>query len=136
MEPLLLEQKKSSSCLSCSFILFLLAAGGILVATNPGMGKYQKYGTEALVRYAKENVCIPTSKSLEELVKSQLCNVLLEAGRKEAIPAIIATNTKRDNYLLLSIYRTDLYLYSFETVGILNNFYVYRAKKTPPQAQE
>lgn len=136
MEPLLIEQKKSSSCLSCLSIIFLLVAGGILAATNPGMEKYQKYATEALIRYAKEKVCLPASKSLEELVKSQLCNVLLETGRQEAIPAIIASNTRRDNYLLLSIYRTNLYLYSFETVGILNNFYVYRAKQIPPQGQE
>ncbi|MBD0389868.1 MAG: DUF4359 domain-containing protein, partial [Nostoc sp. C3-bin3] len=51
------------------------------------------------------------------------------------IQEIIARTTERQNYIIFSIYRTDLKIsswipsYKFETVGAFDQFYTYTAEK-------
>jgi len=132
MNPLFLEEKKFVTVLLSLTGGFFLVVGGILMFTNPNSIKYEKFATEELVKYAKENICPAKSANLEEAIKSQVCNVLIDTG-KNKIPKLIASNTLRGNYLLFSIYRTNLYLYQFETIGIFNNFYVIGADKVYDQ---
>ena len=98
-------------------------ASTMLIFTNPSPSKYQEFATQELVRYAKENVCQAQSNSLEEAIKSQVCNVMIDTGRGQ-IPVLIEETTETRNYVLFSLYETDLYLYQFQTIGVFNEFYV------------
>lgn len=128
MNPLFLEERKFPRILLAVSGGFFLIMGIILTLTNPNSTKYEKFATEELVRYAKENICPAQSSNLEEMIKSQVCNLIVDTG-KNKIPHLIASNTKRNNYLLLSLYTTNLYIYQFETIAVFNNFYVINAQK-------
>ncbi len=112
--------------------------GGFMAATNPGKEAYENHATEVLSSYIKEKGC---SELVQKEVPEQIaklvennCVALVNRSRSQ-IQEIIANNTKRQNLLFFSIYRTDLALptslpdYHFETVGAFQNFYIYQTEK-------
>lgn len=119
---------------SAGIIIGVLGAG--LAMTNPGRGAYENYAVEQLTLYLNENLCQELPEQLRQF--SQQCqslgDTLLETARPQ-LRQLLDSNTDRENYLLFSIYRTELALppmvagYEFETLGILNQFYIYRMEK-------
>ncbi|MGF1485507.1 MAG: DUF4359 domain-containing protein [Prochloraceae cyanobacterium] len=126
--------------LSTAIAGFVLAGlGGLMVASNPSREAYETYAAEKLSTYVKDKGCnemvqkeVP--RQIAEVVTNN-CIAIIDKNRSQ-IQEIIANNTKRQNLLFLSIYRTDLSLpaalpdYHFETVGLLQNFYIYQTKKS------
>ena len=123
MNPLAHHQRSSASFLFALGSGLVLTSSLILFVTNPSSQKYEKFATEQLVIYAKENICSPDSDNLEEAIKSQVCNLMIDTGRSQ-IPRLIRETTQRRNYVLFSVYETDLFLYEFEVLGLFNNFYI------------
>ena len=118
--------------------MILAGFGGLMAASNPGKNPYENYATEKLSFYIKDKGCSQLLQKevpdrIAKLVKNN-CISLIDNSRSQ-IQEIIASNTKRQNLLFFSIYRTDLALpaslpdYHFETVGIFNTFYLYQTKK-------
>lgn len=128
MNPLMPKQHNSNSFLFALSSGLILVSSLILILTNPSSKKYEEFATEQLVVYAKENVCSPKSDNLEEAIKSQVCNLMVDTGRSQ-VPRLIQETTQRKNYLLFSVYETDLFVYQFETIGVFNNFYIVDVRK-------
>jgi hypothetical protein len=103
--------------------IMFLGFGLILMLTNPSKSKYEEFATQELVNYLRTNICQANSQQLQEALKSQMCNLMLDTGEKQ-IPKLITKTTERHNYLLLSVYETNLFVYNVETIGIFNNFYI------------
>ncbi len=119
-----------------------VALGGLGVAlalTNPTQSAYEDYAVDKLTEYLKENICQKAPFLLEG------CASTVDAGRSD-IQQIIKGSTQRQDFLLFSIYTSDLSVsrllpsgfsavlsglptYQFETVGVLQSFYTYKAKK-------
>ena len=119
-----------------------VALGGLGVAmalTNPTQLAYEEYAVDKLTEYVKENVC-QKAPFLQEG-----CASTVDAGRSD-IQRIVQSGTQRQDFLLFSIYTTDVSVsqllpagfsavlsklptYQFETVGVLQSFYTYNAKK-------
>jgi hypothetical protein len=111
----------------------LVGLGGFLTITNPSSQAYEQYATERLTLYLKEEGCTQISQQLGGVVQS-FCKSLVDTGRPQ-IQQLIAQQTKRHNYLLFSIYQTELSLpspapsYYFETIGAFENFYTYQVEE-------
>jgi hypothetical protein len=111
----------------------LACLGSVMAMTNPGQGQYEDYATEELTSYLKRSVCTKTAGSVKEALSSG-CKTLVDTGRPH-LEYIIAQTTTRQNYVLFSIYETDLAFnsssvlpsYQFGTVGIFQKFYTYEA---------
>jgi uncharacterized protein YceK len=111
----------------------LAGLGSVMAMTNPGQGDYEKYATEELTSYIKQSVCTKIEGNLKEAASSG-CKTLVDTGRPH-LEYIIAQTTTRQNFLIFSIYETDLALnsasalpsYQFGTVGVLQKFYTYEA---------
>ena len=112
--------------------------GVSMANTNPSQTAYEKYATQRLSEYIKDNVCDKPKGILDNLpikIDSQ-CDKLLDSANPQ-IQEIIAKTTKRQNFIIFSIYHTDLKLesfpfipgYKFESVGAFNNFYIYNAQQ-------
>ena len=91
--------------------------------TNPNQKQYEEFAEEKLSLYAKENLCQAGASGLDQVVKSQVCHMMVEAGKGQ-IPRVVRETTQKRDYMVLSIYETNLYLYKFRTIGVFNNFYV------------
>ena len=117
-----------------SISLFILAGLGIAMATtNPDSSTYEEYAAEQLTTYLKKDVCSQVPKAFEALVQAS-CASLIDSNRPQ-IKQIIVRSTQRQNFILFSIYRTNLSistvvpLYRFQTVGMMQNFYTYSAEQ-------
>ena len=110
--------------------LGLILSGSILVITNPGQINYEEYASERLNIYLKQDVCPQIAHKLRNP-----CRILVDFARPQ-LNSAIANQTQRTNFLLFSIYETDLSIpsalpdYHFETLGIFDKFYTYCAESS------
>lgn len=113
--------------------LVLTAIGVAMAITNPDRSTYEEYAVEQLTTYLTDDVCTQVPKAFESLIHNS-CAAIVDSSRPQ-IQQIISKTTQRQNFILFSIYRTDLSIspaipfYRFQTVGILQNFYTYSAEK-------
>ncbi|HAC62164.1 MAG TPA: hypothetical protein DCF68_01175 [Cyanothece sp. UBA12306] len=113
--------------------LAVVTLGGLMIVTNPGQNDYKNYATGALTIYLKEEVCPQAPQALGGFLTSY-CKTFVDTGRPQ-IEKIIANKTIRQNYLLFSIYETELSLpspvpsYEFATIGAFRQFYTYEAQE-------
>ncbi len=111
----------------------LAGIGGLMVITNPGQNDYEHYATDALTEYLKQEVCPQAPEQLGGFLRSY-CKTLIDTGRPH-IEQVIANKTIRQNYLLFSVYETELSLpspvpsYEFGTIGAFQQFYTYEAQE-------
>ncbi|MEA5580033.1 DUF4359 domain-containing protein [Nodularia harveyana UHCC-0300] len=124
---------KALSIILGSTALGLAAFGVAMATTNPSQAEYEEYATQRLTEYLKEDVCSKTQNFLESLIKSQCDNLVDQASPQ--IREILSRSTEKQNYVIFTIYKTELKLsslipgYKFETVGGLNQFYTYMAER-------
>jgi hypothetical protein len=111
-----------------------LAALGVTMAkTNPTQVEYEEYAVQRLTKYLKTDICKKTTNILENLIHFN-CEKLIDSANPQ-MQEIITRTTERQNYIIFSIYRTDLKInswmpsYKFETVGAFNQFYTYTAEE-------
>lgn len=109
---------------------FFFVTIGIMIVTNPSKVKYENYADRALNSYLKDRVC----EEIKEVLTNP-CGILVELARPQLAIAI-AKETQRKNFVIFSIYQTDLSIpsifpdYQFETVAILDYFYTYQAERS------
>jgi len=114
----------------CAGVL-LIGFIGCLILTNPGESDYDDYAAEKLVFYVKDKICLEQGVGV---FLQRYCRTLLDSSRKQ-LGHLISQKTQRHNYLLFSVYSTDLSLpapiprYQFETIAILENFYTYESDR-------
>ncbi|KAB8335617.1 DUF4359 domain-containing protein [Scytonema tolypothrichoides VB-61278] len=119
--------------ITCLGVVGVAVLGMAMANTNPSQGKYEEYAVQRLSEYLKSNVCKKSQNPLENLIQMN-CDKLLEAANPR-MREIISISTEKQDFLIFSVYRTDLKLndwvpsYKFETVGALENFYTYNAQK-------
>ncbi|MBD2775458.1 DUF4359 domain-containing protein [Iningainema tapete] len=124
---------KAFTIMACAGAVALAAVGVAMATTNPSPAEYEEYAAQQLTEYIKANVCKKTPNLLKNLVNLN-CNQLIESANPQ-MRDIIAASTQRQNFLIFSIYRTDLTLnslvpsYQFETVGAFDKFYTYNAQQ-------
>ncbi len=111
----------------------LVVLGVAMAKTNPSQAEYQEYAMQRLTKYLKSDVCKKTPKMLESLIKLD-CNKVVDSASPQ-VRELVGATTERQNFLIFSIYRTDLKLnswlpsYTFESVGAFNSFYTYNAEQ-------
>jgi hypothetical protein len=111
----------------------VIVAGTVMAVTNPRREAYQTYAAEKMSVYLKEEVCADAPKTLGGVLQDQ-CNQLVHRGQ-QPMKQWIAESTERHNYILFSIYETELSLmtglpsYQFKTLGMFQNFWIYEKKE-------
>ncbi len=124
---------KSSTILTYLGAAGLAILGVTMAVTNPKQAEYEDYAVQRLTQYLKTDVCKKTQGFIESLVNFK-CEKAVESANPQ-MRQIIASTTKQHDFIIFSVYRTDLKInswipsYKFETVGAFNNFYIYRAEE-------
>jgi hypothetical protein len=142
-----------------------LTGGGVALAlTNPETAEYEVFATETLTEYLQAEGCTEAPGLVAGMLEgmgelpdflNDLPGILGEFAQDQCISIVgsppaqawlkgaIADNTERQNFGVLSIYRTDLSVAMppplrddiptyFETVGVFNDFYPYKAEQRSP----
>jgi hypothetical protein len=124
---------KSLKPLASISLFFLAGLATAMAITNPDASTYEEYAVEQLTTYLKDEACSQVPKAFETLVRSS-CASIIDSNRLQ-IQQIVSRSTQRQNFILFSIYRTNLSitsvvpLYRFQTVGVMQNFYTYSAEQ-------
>ncbi|MFM7405559.1 MAG: DUF4359 domain-containing protein [Cuspidothrix sp.] len=124
---------KPLTMLICGVTASIGIIGAILTKTNPSQTEYEKYALDKVTTYLKTDVCNKTPNFLEKLIQVN-CEEVLQSAMPH-IKELITTTTNRQDYIIFSIYRTEIKLdsvipgYKFETVGALNQFYTFNAQE-------
>jgi hypothetical protein len=123
-------------------VMVLAGLGVAMAVTNPTEAAYQEYAARQLTQHLQEKECVKLDAPYRDL-----CKLLDRNEGQSLLKDIIAKNTERQNYGLLSIYKTDLstasvlppFLSSFlslpqltyraETVGLFSRFQTYRVEQ-------
>jgi hypothetical protein len=105
----------------------LLGLGAAMAIANPRPEAYDNYAATQLTQYLNNVACekVPMGK--------KPCLSLVQSAQPQ-ISQLISQNTERHNFLLFSIYKTKFNLpllptYQFETLGAMQNFYIYKQEK-------
>jgi hypothetical protein len=111
-----------------------IAVLGVTMAqTNPQQAEYEEYAVQKLTTYLTTDFCKQRPNFLQNLIQFN-CEQLIKSVNPQ-MRDVIATTTKRQNYIIFSTYTTDLKIdnlipgYKFETVGAFDNFYTYKAEQ-------
>lgn len=114
-------------------VVGLATLGVAMAKTNPSQPRYEEYAAQRLTEYLKGSVCKKTPNIFDNLIKSN-CTQLIDSANPQ-MRQIIAVSTQRQDFMIFSVYRTDLKVnswipsYKFETVGAFDNFYTYNAEQ-------
>lgn len=124
--------------------VILAGVGGVLALTNPEPSEYADYAADELVAYAKQELCDSSASDWGTFLGNS-CQTLLDAGRAPA-RELIRQQTQRQDFLLFSLYQTDLSFEAFipaglldqslpsyhvEAVGIFERIFIYKAEERP-----
>ncbi|MFN6535378.1 MAG: DUF4359 domain-containing protein [Nostoc sp. EkiNYC01] len=125
---------KQLTIIACAGAAAGIAALGVTMAkTNPSQVAYEEYAVQRLASYLKTDVCKKTTNFIENLIRFN-CDKLVDQANPQ-MQEIINRTTERQNYIIFSVYRTDLKInswipsYRFETVGAFDQFYTYTAQE-------
>lgn len=131
-------------------ILGGIAFGGVgigMALTNPSPEDYEEFAVGQLQEIMEQEGCdnlpkeftggIEIPEGLGNILQTQCPNIVEKAS--PILKRIITSSTQRQNFVILSIYRTDFsrnpvagYLPAdqFATVAVFNRFYLYQADKS------
>jgi len=112
-----------------------------LAISNPSQSEYEEYAKEQLTAYLQQNVC-PQAPKLWGKSFTRECKRLVNSNQSE-IKELISQSTERYNFILFSIYKTELSItkvspflpsgllpsYHFGTLGVGHKFYIYQAEQ-------
>lgn len=114
----------------------LLGLVGVMAFTNPSQSTYEEFAVQRLTKVLKEEACQKLGFGLEKQ-----CPQWVDDNQAE-IQQFVAENTQRQNFIVFSLYTTDISVrsllpslpflsslpsYHFETVGAFQTFYTYKA---------
>ncbi len=111
--------------------IVLLGVCGLGLLTNPDRDAYEAYAVDRIGDLAKDQ-CDRAPAGLGVLIQEP-CRAAIAAYKPQLRPLLAAT-TSRQNWLILSIYRSDISVPAInfngrvESIGMFNNFFTY---KTP-----
>ncbi|MFW6296397.1 MAG: DUF4359 domain-containing protein [Halothece sp.] len=111
-------------------ILGIVGMGLILIFTNPNSDRYRNHLSQEISTNLQEDFCAEAPSAFGHLLQRQ-CDSLVE-NQESQLKNIIDYSTQRNNYLLFSIYETEVAVinglphYQAKSIGLLNHFWIYQ----------
>jgi hypothetical protein len=111
-------------------IFAVCGLGGIMAVTNPDRSAYEVYAVEQLGDLARTQ-CDRAPAGFRVVLQGP-CRAAIESIKPQLRP-MLAANTNRRNFILFSIYQSDISISAanlntqIESIGIFNSFYTYKA---------
>jgi hypothetical protein len=94
---------------------------GAMAISNPSKERYVDYATEYFAESGKNSLC----SSDMPLAAQQSCKFVMSQG-KGVIKPYIENSTKQQNFVLFSIYATDMPNKKLNTIAAFGNFFMFK----------
>ena len=94
---------------------------GVMVFSNPSTERYVNYATEQFSETGKNSFC----SGEMPVAAQQSCKFVLSQG-KGVVKSLVENSTKQENFVLFSLYTTDLPNRKMTTLGAFGNFYMFK----------
>lgn len=112
----------------CSYCLAAgLGVGGVLLSmTNPGSQDYEEFATQQTLGLLNQDVCAAIQgddRAGQRLNVQQQCTAIGQNGSAD-VRQFVTHNTQRQDFILCSLYKTELPLHSLTVIGIYNHFFL------------
>jgi Domain of unknown function (DUF4359) len=110
--------------------LTICGLGGMMMLTNPDLPTYEAYAVERVGDLARDQ-CDRAPAGLGIVLQGP-CRAAIESFKPQLKP-LLAASTSRQNFILFSIYKSDISIPAVnlnakvESIGVLNNFFTYKA---------
>lgn len=95
---------------------------GVMAVSNPSKERYVDYATEQFSETGKTSIC---SGDNIPIAAQQSCKFVISQG-KGVIKSLVENSTKQQNFVVISLYETDLPNKKVTTVGAFGNFYMFK----------
>jgi hypothetical protein len=103
----------------------MLGVGTVLALTNPSSTVYHHYAAKTVSLFVMRDLCqerMPQSEMLKSFTLES-CQGIADQG-ETAILSFIQNNTDHQNFILFSLYTTELPMRSLRVLGIFNRFFI------------
>jgi len=98
------------------------AIAGVMAFTNPSKERYIDYATDQFAEMGKNSLC--ADANLPSLAQ-QSCKFMVSQGRR-VIKPYIEGSTKQQNFILFSIYDTEMPNQKISTIAAFGNFFMFK----------
>lgn len=93
-----------------------------MAISNPSKDRYIEYATDHFSETGKTSICAGDNIPI---AAQQSCKFLISQG-KGVIKGLVTNSTKQQNFVLFSIYETDLPNKKVTTIAALGNFFMFK----------
>ncbi len=93
---------------------------GVMAVTNPSKERYIEYATDQFSESGKTSICAGDNMPI---AAQQSCKFVISQG-KGVIKSMVTNSTKQQNFVLFSLYETDMPNKKVTTIAALGNFYM------------
>jgi hypothetical protein len=128
------------------FGALLVGTAGVLGVTNPSPEQYADFAGQKAVNYLETEVCTTSLPIVGNSFQDECIKTVQSPDTVAKVRSLMLKNTERQNYILFSIYTTDLNIqdlvpflpgnllpqYQAESLGILTFFHTFTTKKAEP----
>jgi hypothetical protein len=97
-----------------------VVVAGVMAFTNPSKERYIEYATEQFSESGKTSICAGDNMPI---AAQQSCKFVISQG-KGVIKSLVTNSTKQQNYVLFSLYETDMPNKKVTTIAAVGNFYM------------
>jgi len=103
-------------------VIGIAAIAGVMTFTNPSKERYIDYATDQFAEMGKSSLC--SDANLPSLAQ-QSCKFLVSQGRR-VIKPYIEGSTRQHNFILFSIYDTEMPNRKLSTIAAFGNFFMFK----------
>jgi hypothetical protein len=98
-------------------LIGVVVIAGVMAVSNPSKERYIDYATEQFSESGKTSICggdVP-------IAAQQSCKFLISQG-KGVIKKLVENSTKQQNFVVFSLYETDMPNKKYSTIAVFGNF--------------
>ncbi|PZO37650.1 MAG: hypothetical protein DCF19_18365 [Pseudanabaena frigida] len=95
---------------------------GVMAVSNPSRESYVGYATEQFSETGKTSICAGDNIPI---AAQQSCKFVISQG-KGVIKSLVENSTKQKNFIVLSLYETDMPNKKVTTLAAFGNFYMFK----------
>jgi hypothetical protein len=94
---------------------------GVMAVSNPSKERYIEYATEQFSETGKTSICTGDLP----VAAQQSCKFLISQG-KGVIKTLVENSTKQQNFVVFSLYETEMPNRKITTIAAFGNFFMFK----------